>query len=297
MSSAVASTPPAKTLADRFAIVTGANRGLGEAIAGRFLAAGASLLLTARDGEILKRAAERLSASAAPGQRVVALAADVSNPHDCKKVVDRALELSDRIDILVNNAGIYGPMGPIEQVDWEQFVGVIRINLLGAVLMCRNVIPVMRRQGRGKIINLSGGGGAQPLPFIDGYALSKAAVVRFTENLAMELREAKIDVNAIAPGALNTRMLQEVLAAGEQKVGADFYRRALRQRDEGGAPLDKGAALAQFLAGSASDGITGRLISAVWDNWAELPQQREALAKSDIYTLRRIVPKDRGQTW
>src|SRR6185437_14860903 len=94
-----------------------------------------------------------------------------------------------------------------------------------------------------------------------------------------------------------TRLLDQVLAAGPEQAGQAFYERSLKQRDEGGASLDKAAALAVFLASDASDGITGRLLSAVWDNWTELPARQQQLAKSDIFTLRRIVPEDRGQQW
>src|SRR5262249_23054802 len=159
------------------------------------------------------------------------------------------------ITILVNNAGVYGPMGLIEDVAWKAWVEAIQINLFGAVLMCRQVIPLMRARGYGKIVNLSGGGATAPLPRISAYAAAKAAIVRVTEACAVELGEAHIDINAIAPGALNTRLLDEVLAAGPEKVGQDFYDRALRQRHDGGAPLEKGAALAVFLASAASDGI------------------------------------------
>jgi NAD(P)-dependent dehydrogenase (short-subunit alcohol dehydrogenase family) len=287
---------PAK-LEGKFAIVTGASRGLGRAICEHFLRAGANLLLTSRDADSVHRAVDELRKSAG-GQIVDGVVADVSRPKDCADTVTRAMEVfGGRIDILVNNAGIYGPMGTIDQIDFEQFVQTIQVNLFGTVMMCRQVIPIMRKQGGGKIINLSGGGGATPLPRIDGYATSKAAVVRLTENLALELVEDHIDVNAIAPGALNTKMLEQVLEAGPQKVGKDFYQRSVRQRDEGGAGLEKGAATAVFLASADSDGISGRLISAVWDDWQNLPAHREDLAKSDIYTLRRIVPKDRGQTW
>ncbi len=158
-------------------------------------------------------------------------------------------------------------------------------------------MPHLRAQNYGKIINLSGGGATAPLPRLSSYAASKAAVVRFTETLAEEARDNHIDVNAIAPGALNTRLLDQVLEAGPERVGQAFYERSLKQRDQGGAPLEKGAALAVFLASAGSDGITGRLLSAVWDNWAELPARQQHLAKSDIYTLRRIVPEDRGQKW
>jgi 3-oxoacyl-[acyl-carrier protein] reductase len=201
------------------------------------------------------------------------------------------------LTVLVNNAGIYGPMGRLEEVDWTAWVEAMQVNLFGTAHMCRAILPHLRQQGYGKIINLSGGGATAPLPRISAYAASKAAVVRLTETLAVELREARVDVNAIAPGPLNTRLLDEVLTAGPDKVGKDFYEKSLKQRDQGGASLDKGAALAVFLASAASDGITGRLLSAVWDDWAHLPERREQLAKSDVYTLRRITPEDRGMKW
>jgi len=122
-------------------------------------------------------------------------------------------------------------------------------------------------------------------------------VIRFTETLAEEVREYHIDVNAIAPGALNTRMLEEVLDAGPDKVGEAFYERSLKQKRTGGASLEKGAELAVFLGSASSDGVTGKLISAVWDPWESLPRHIDDLASTDIYTLRRIVPKDRGRTW
>ena len=282
-------------LSNRSAIITGANQGLGQAIATSFVRAGASVLLVARGEERLRLVQQELAQLAAlPGQHVHALRADVSDPASCAAVVHQAHELLPEITILVNNAGVYGPMGSIEDVAWDDWVQAIQINLFGTVLMCREVIPLMRRRGYGKIINLSGGGATAPLPRISAYAASKVAIVRLTETFAEELREAHVDVNAIAPGALNTRLLDEVLAAGPEKVGQDFYNRSLKQRDQGGAPLEKGAALAVWLASAASDGITGRLLSALWDDWANLPDKRDQLANSDIYTLRRIVPEDRG---
>jgi 3-oxoacyl-[acyl-carrier protein] reductase len=164
-------------------------------------------------------------------------------------------------------------------------------------LPCRAVLPLFRRAGYGKIVNLSGGGATSPLPRISAYAASKAAVVRFTETLALEAADAHIDVNAVAPGALNTRLLDEVLDAGPERVGQDFYDRAVKQKEKGGAPLSKGAELIAFLLSAASDGITGRLLSAVWDPWSTLPERWPAIANNDVYTLRRIVPKDRGLDW
>jgi NAD(P)-dependent dehydrogenase (short-subunit alcohol dehydrogenase family) len=232
-----------------------------------------------------------------PGQRVLGQAADVSRPEDVRLLIQRAVTDLGGVDGLVNNAGIYGPMGPSEEVDWSDWVRAVEINLYGTVLPCREVMPLFRRQGRGKIVNLSGGGATAPLARISAYAASKAAVVRFTETLAEETRGAHIDVNAVAPGALNTRLLAEVLSAGPDKVGKSFFERAITQQSDGGAPLDKGTALTVFLLSPESDGISGRLISAIWDPWQTLPERREELAKSDVYTLRRIVPKDRALTW
>jgi len=279
----------------RAAIVTGANRGLGQAIAADFVREGAHVVLAARDAEALRGVASELAAKRPmPEQQVLAEPTDVSRAEEVERLVGRTVDALGRLDILVCNAGVYGPTGAIEAVDWGEWVRAIEINLFGTVLCCRAVLPIMRHQGSGKIVTLSGGGATAPLPRISAYAASKAAVVRFTETLAKEVEDTGIDVNAVAPGALNTRLLDEILEAGPEQVGAAFYERALRQKTEGGTPLDVGAELVTFLASSESDGISGRLISAVWDDWRGLPKQRERLAPSDVYTLRRIVPSDRG---
>jgi len=278
-------------------LITGASEGLGYAVAERCLVEGASVAICARSPERIERAGAALRESAKEQQRVFAAVADVSNPQQVKALVANAARVLGGLDGLVNNAGIYGPKGLIEEVDWAEWARAIEINLMGTVLPCREVLPLFRSRGSGKIVNLSGGGATAPLPRISAYAASKAAVVRFTETLAEELRGTSIDANAVAPGALNTRLLDEVLAAGPDKVGKNFYDRALKQKADGGAGLEKGAALCAFLLSAASDGITGRLLSAVWDPWADLPARRAELAESDIYTLRRIVPKDRGRNW
>jgi NAD(P)-dependent dehydrogenase (short-subunit alcohol dehydrogenase family) len=224
-------------------------------------------------------------------------AADVSDPESVEQLVADALERLTRIDVLVNNAGVYGPKGPAEEVAWDDWEHAIRVNLFGSVLCCRAILPHFRANGYGKIVQLSGGGATSPLPRLSAYAASKAAVVRFAETLAEELRGTGIDVNAIAPGALNTRLLDEVLEAGPERVGTSFYERAVEQRASGGTPLEVAARLAVFLASAESDGITGKLLSAPWDPWDELPSRQDDLAGTDVYTLRRIVPADRGLDW
>jgi NAD(P)-dependent dehydrogenase (short-subunit alcohol dehydrogenase family) len=280
----------------RKVIITGANRGLGLEIARQFAMAGADLALGARDETLLGKETQTL-AEAYPERRILWRKLDVSSETDTLAFVDWSLEALGRVDVLVNNAGVYGPMGDIADVDWREWVEAIQVNLMGSVLMARAVIGPMKGRGRGAIIQISGGGATNPLPGITAYAASKAAIVRFAESLALELKDSGIDVNAIAPGALNTRLLDEVIAAGPERVGKAFYERSLEQRDKGGVPLEKGAALAVFLASEAARGITGRLISAVWDRYENWQAHLDELRKSDAYTLRRIVGRDRGFDW
>ncbi|MGA8363837.1 MAG: SDR family oxidoreductase [Solirubrobacteraceae bacterium] len=281
----------------RTALITGGTRGLGLEIARTYLDAGvAGLCVCGRERDAVESAIAELDERAAPDQRVLGEVADVSAPEDVRRLVDGAVAGLGGLTILVCNAGVYGPKGNVAEVDWAEWVRAIEINLFGSVLPARAVAAHFAERGYGKILQLSGGGATGPLAGLSAYAASKAAVVRFAETLACELREHGVDVNAIAPGALNTRLLAEVLDAGPERVGSDFHRRALAQHEDGGVPLQRGAELAVFLASAASDGITGKLLSAVWDPWSELPKRRSDL-DSDLFTLRRIVPGDRGLDW
>ncbi len=281
----------------RTALITGGTQGLGLEIALHYLRAGvAGVCICGRDRDALSAAREQLVEAAADGQRVVAAAADISSADAVERLVATTLEHFPDLTILVSNAGVYGPKGTIAEVDWREWARAIEINLFGSVLPARALVPHFKRRGYGKIVQLSGGGATNPLPGLSSYAASKAAVVRFAETLAEELREDHVDVNSVAPGALNTRMLDEVLVAGPERVGQGFYERALQQQRSGGVPLARGAELAVWLASAASDGVTAKLLSAVWDPWSQLPEHLDDLA-SDVYTLRRIVPRDRGHEW
>lgn len=278
------------------ALLTGGSQGLGKVIAEHFLREGANVVLCARNGKELNAARDELAAKF-PAQKVLARTCDVSNESQVGSLFDFALGAFGTLHALVLNAGIYGPMGPTETVDLNEWRRAIDINLFGVLLPCRVAIPHFKKAGRGKIVVLSGGGATNPRPNISSYAASKAAVVRLTETLALELQPYGIDVNAIAPGALATRLVDEVLAAGPEKVGAAFYEMNKQWKEKGATSLDLGAGLAVYLASAESDGITGRLVSAQWDPWKTLHERREELAKSDIYCLRRIVPEDRGKKW
>ena len=278
-------------------LVTGGSQGLGKEIAAHFLREGANVVICARNAGTLATARAELALLAAPGRKILAHACDVADEAQVEALAAFTLRELGSLQVLVNNAGIYGPMGPTESVSLAEWRRAIDVNLFGVLLPCRTFIPHFKAAGRGTIVIVSGGGATTPMPNVSAYAASKAAVVRLMETLAGELRPFGVDVNAVAPGALNTRLLDEALAAGREKVGDAFFAKLLQQRESGGVPLDKGAALAVYLASAASDGVTGRLISAQWDPWSTLHERRDTLAKSDIYTLRRIVPEDRGQKW
>ncbi len=286
-----------KVLAGKVAIITGANQGLGLEIARKYASSGAHLMLCARNANLLESATHEVDKLAGSGQKIVCQVADVSNESNVNELVAATIAQLGGCHILVNNAGVYGPKGDIESIEWVDWIRAIEINIFGSILMSRAVLPHFKMQHYGKIIQLSGGGATSPMPRLSAYAVSKAAIVRYAETLAEEVRGSGIDVNSIAPGALNTRMLEEILAAGPDKVGKDFYERSMRQKETGGAGLVKGADLALFLASPESDGITAKLISAVWDSWREWPNHLDQLSKSDAYTLRRISGRDRGMEW
>lgn len=283
-------------LTGRNAIITGASQGLGKAIAEHFVRAGANVLLCARSQSELSATQKEL-AKLAPGQKVLAHVCDVSDESQVNATIEFAFRELGSVEVLVANAGIYGPMGPTETVDLQEWRRALDINLFGVLLPARALIPHFKQKKSGKMVVISGGGATNPLPNISAYAASKAAVVRLMETLAEELKPFHVDVNAIAPGALATRLVDEVIAAGPEKVGAAFFEKNKQWKEKGATPLDLGASLAVHLASAASDGITGKLISAQWDPWRDLQKYRDDLTKSDIYCLRRIVPEDRGKKW
>src|SRR6516164_2050353 len=230
-----------KPLAGRVALITGGSRGLGREIARAFVRAGASIMLCAREATELERTGRELCGLASERQMVRWRPTDVTDRAAVDTTVQQAIDELGGLHVLVNNAGAYGPFGPIEDTDWTEWLRAIEINLFGSVILMRAVLPHFKAQGHGKIIQLSGGGATNPMPRISAYAASKAAIVRFTETVAEECKNDRIDVNAIAPGALNTRMLDEVLAAGPGKVGAEYHARAVRQKQDGGVALTHGA--------------------------------------------------------
>ena len=227
----------------KIAIVTGQSRGLGAAI-----------------GYIFKKA----------GYTVPACTRHELNVSDPASVKQFCANIG-AVDVLVNNAAILGPVGLVERnQDWHE---TLLTNLMGPVWLTQAVLPGMKKRG-GKIINIAGGGATGPLPRRSAYAASKAALVRFTETVAEEVKDFGIEVNAVLPGPLKTDMLDQIVASGEN----------VETPDEDA--IDRAASLCLWLA--QTDGLTGRTLSARFDPWPFDDAEKKRIMASDLYTLRRI---------
>jgi 3-oxoacyl-[acyl-carrier protein] reductase len=206
-------------------------------------------------------------------------------------LVEASLEAFGRIDVLVNAAGSYGPIGPLWEVDPEEWVNAFSVNVFSAFLLCQAVLPHMIRTRRGKIVHFSGRGATAPLPRFTAYGVSKGALVRLTETLAEEVRAYNIQINAIAPGAVDTKLQDQVLAAGAR--GGDLYNRMrrLRETGEGATPRHLPAELAVFLCSEDSRGLTGKLIAAPFDDWQSWDKRCiDEVMSQPWFTLRRLDP-------
>jgi NAD(P)-dependent dehydrogenase (short-subunit alcohol dehydrogenase family) len=253
-------------MTDKVVCITGASRGIGRAAAEAFARQGAKLLLLARSEDLLRVAAEHHNEN-----EVLAHQCDVADPVQVDVAIERAVKQWGRIDVLINAAAILGPAGDMWTTAPDEWFETIRVNLYGSYNTMRAVLPHMIRNNHGKIMNFAGGGAAYGYPRFTAYAASKVAVVRMSETVAQECAGYNIQVNSIAPGAIDTEMLRAVRASGGEvrSVGT----------------MDQPVALLLFLASPKSDHITGRFIHAK-DSYREfLPD-----LPVDTYTLRRVQP-------
>ncbi len=241
-------------LQDKVAIITGAGRGLGRSVALLFAGEGAKVAMAARSVGEIHHVAEELRSLR---KEALAIPADVSREDQVKHLVEKTLEAYGTIDILVNNAGIRGPVGPIQEIalaDWEE---TLKVNLTSAFLCTKAVLPVLMAKKSGKIVNVATT--MTPRPNLTPYMVAKAGLIHFTKQLSRELKPYNIQANALHPGVMDTRIQEEIRAAGPQAIGTDMFERL---KEEGilespGEP----AKLVLFLASRAADGITGEYLS------------------------------------
>lgn len=269
-------------MSERFAarriLVTGGSLGIGLAVSRELARRGDRVIVAARGMEAVAAAIDDLEGSGHEG-----ISMDVSDPRSWE---DAAVQIHARGDLhgLVSAAGILGPIGALEQLPAEDVIETIAVNLVGTMLALRFALPHLRA-GRGRAVTFSGGGGTSPLPRYDAYAASKAAVVRLTENLAAH---GEVEINAVAPGFVATRMHDETLRAGPEAAGESYYERTREQLAEGGFPAREAAELVCFLLSDQARGISGRLISAQWDPWRDDDFRARLREDADLARVRRI---------
>ena len=275
----------AKRLDGQVALITGGGRGIGRQIALAYAAEGARLSLSARTASELDETAQLVAEQF--GTEVITIVADVSEREQVEQAVGRTLEHYGLIDVLVNNAGNIGPVGKAWDNDPDDWARTITVHLMGVYYGCHAVIPAMLERGRGRIVNMSGVGG----PNTTAYDAAKTAIVNLTENLALELADTAITVNAISPGSIHTRMWEETrdlsLAIGDMAT----YERGVQVTSGQGASIERAAELAVFLGSDDCGALSGRLIRAFADRFEDFPTHVEEIMASEAYLLRRVDPE------
>jgi len=277
--------------------VSGGTTGLGLQISEHFVKNGNSIIFCARNRSVIEATIVHLKKLAAVDQLIMGFSCDVS---DQSAVNDMFLELNEItavIDVLICNAGVIGPIDKFLESDSEKWKAAFNINLYGTMNLIEKVLPGMISRRKGIVIHISGGGATSPLFGMSSYAASKAAAVRFIETLALEYKDFGVSFNSIAPGMLKTKLLDQMLEAGRERVGDNLFMKSTARAEATSDTSAQAIELIDFLVSESSTGITGKLISAEWDDWSEWPSHLQQLDSSDLYTLRRIVGRDRGQSW
>ena len=266
------------------AIITGAGRGIGRAIALAYAQEGARLALVARSTNELEDTAREARALGVPA---CVIPTDVADREQVDQMVAQVIDRYSTINILVNNAAIVGPVGALQDNDPDHWIQTLQVNLLGTFFCCRAVLPVMVKQGRGQIINVTVSGATSDAPHMSAYVASKAAVVRLTEGLAIELAQTNVHVNLMLPGAIHTRALEEVRDAAAVAGLSELSEACRVLTDGGGDSVEQSADLAVFLACGDSGSLSGRLIS-VSDDFPNLPSRIPEIMGSEVYQSRRV---------
>jgi NAD(P)-dependent dehydrogenase (short-subunit alcohol dehydrogenase family) len=283
-----------ENLNGRNIILTGGTKGFGFSLAQELVKRQANLLICARSKVSIDSALAKLDLIKRGDQKIFGCATDISNSREVNDLYTKTKKIFGKIDILINNAGIIGSIDKFLDIDLDKWQEVISVNFIGSALMIKRFLPDMLEQKFGRIIQLSGGGATTPLQGMSAYASSKVAIVRLIETLSNEYVDSGVEFNSVAPGMLKTRLLDEMLAAGPEKIGKGLFKKTKDRSLELKDSTEMACKLVLFLCSDDSRGISGKLISAEWDNWQIWPEHLSVLANSDLFTLRRITGKDRN---
>lgn len=274
-------------LQNETAIITGGSRGIGKEVARRFLLEGAKVIIAARNSNEIDATVNELKEYGV----IEGFSVDVSKKIDVEKLVRHVVNCYQKIDILVNAAGIQDPIGEFIECNIDAWQENLKVNICGTAICSYYVLPWMIKNNKGKIINFSGGGANYSRPNFSAYGTSKAAIVRFTEILADEVKRFNIQVNAVAPGMIKTRMTEEILKIGKERSGEE-YDKVLKRLKKRFDSVEKVVSLICFLASQNSNFLTGKIISAQWDPWEEWVRFEKFEIDKDLYVLRRIDERE-----
>ncbi|HSX13990.1 MAG TPA: SDR family oxidoreductase [Chlamydiales bacterium] len=275
-------------------LVTGGSMGIGLVTARICLQQQGKVLICARNRTDIDKAVETLKREG--HQNILGQVADVTKENEIHRALNELESRFGPVSSVIHAAGIYGAIGPITSVDPDEWFNAIKINLFGSFLVARQSCIYFQKNKGGRLVLFSGGGAAGPFPNYTSYACSKAAVARLAETIAQEMAPHNIEVNCLGPGFVITRLHQQTLQASE-KAGKEFVEKTKAEIAKGGVPAEVGASAAAFLISDEAKGISGKFIAAPYDSWKDFPQKLKELKESDIFTLRRIIPKDRGMAW
>ena len=261
--------------------VTGAGSGNGKSLSIGYAAKGARVALVARSKAELDLCHLEIEHA---GGAALRIRADVTDFEQMSAAVERTrVHFNRGVQVLICAAGIQGPIGPFVDSAPKVWTDLLQTNLIGVLNACRAVLPQMIERRSGKIIVLACGGAFSARPNFAIYSATKAAVARFVESVAEEVRDHNVQINCMSPGDTYTHMTDQILAAGE-RAGWRESEHAGQTRLTGGTPLERQMDLAMFLASEESNHISGRLVG-VMDEWKKL---KHGSIKPDLYTLRRV---------
>lgn len=269
---------------EQIAVVTGGGRGLGRAYAQALAAAGAVVAVVARSEDQLTETVNLIEHA---GGRAIALTVDVTDRSAVEQMVVEVERQLGPVDLLVNNAGSFRAAGVVWEVDPEEWWREVEVNLRGVFLCARAVLPSMIARRCGRIINVSSVVGLWPWPSASAYAISKTAVLRFSETVAAETKEHGISVFAIHPGIVRTAMTEYCRDSDEVRQRAPTIQQWFQEffaegRDD---PPEGAVQLVLFLASGKGDALSGCFISAR-DDVVELVRRAEEIQQGELHTLR-----------
>lgn len=282
-------------MSNPWALITGATGGLGSVLSKKFWDSGWNLILVSRKNEALETLISNLGVR--QGQTALSFMCDLRNEVEVLNLTKKITQDVNSLEALINNAAIHGSIGPLETLGVADWKDVFQVNLNAPVMLCKFLLPLLKRANSGSIVNISGGGGTGPRPNFAAYSASKTALIRFSETFSKEVQASGVRVNCVSPGVMNTGLLKEVLVAGIEGAGELEVLGAMKAKEGSSSTINNAVELIFYLACDKSRGITGKTISAAWDNWKNFTPYISMMADSDLFTLRRIAGRDRNFPW